>query len=344
MSVLPIETSVRQKRDFKAGLDQWVRDTISGTRKPTSNVVTELSRAIEVVQGELPERSIYCQLDELSYRGLSAGTQNSGGELIGIELSEIQKQLRPFSSLVAAGAQIEQYTGNLSVRRETNFATASFLAETDTVVETTTETFGAATALPHRESVLFSYTRQLNLQVPDLGAFVQDTATRSLATGWDRGGLQGAGITGEVTGLFNTAGTQQVVFSATATLANAASFLFNCSNNNAVDENIRFISSPTVRQKWCTIQRWSGASSALWNDDDTILGRKAAVTTNCPTNSICAGDFTLCKIILWGASAITLDPYSQKRSEKWEVTVTQLCDIIFVYPAAFCVSSGSAAQ
>ena len=92
------------------------------------------------------------------------------------------------------------------------------------------------------------------------------------------------------------------------------------------------------------VQKFSGSSTALWDVDSTIAGRPARVTTNISNGAIVCGGFSQVRVILFGPAQVTVDPYSQKKSEKIEVTLTQLADVIVPFPGAFCVSSGNAAQ
>jgi len=312
-------------------------------KKHSSGLAQDLSRGEEAIFGgpSASERSLL--VDLANTRGLNATTQNLGGYLVGAELSDIQKSLRPFSSLLAAGAQTDQRQGNLAVPKEVTAPVAQFLHESDTCTEST-QFFGPATATPHRASMLLKRTFQIDRQKPDLGDFIIDSARRGFGVAIDKYGLQGSGIAGEPTGIFNTSGVQTVTFSASATWANALSFVSKSAQQNATDENLRFIAAPQVREKWANIQRWSGASTALWSDDDTVAGKHSFVTTNCPSTSIVCGDFSLCWLVFWGPAEFTVDPYTSKRTETLEISATQLADIIFTYPAAFTINSGSATQ
>jgi HK97 family phage major capsid protein len=337
-STLP-PVNERQLSTFRESLGKWATD-VMGRRKP-SGLAVDYSKAYASSIGEvLDDRSLYVSLENL--RGLSAGTQNQGGELIGTEISELVYALRPFSALIAAGVQTDQREGNLAVRREVTGVTAGWYAESDQVSEGT-EFYGQATGIPHRLSLFLKYTRQLEHQ-SNVGEAVRTTSLRAIAQGLDRGGLQGTGIVGEPTGIFSTSGVQTVTFSAAATWANVVSFISKVAQNNALEANIRWIAAPQVREKWATVQRASGTSSFLWNDDDTVAGKRAFVTTNCPSTSICCGDFTLASFVFWGPAMFTIDPFTQKRSEQIEITVTQMCDFITPFPGAYCINSGSATQ
>jgi HK97 family phage major capsid protein len=343
-----VDLSARELRDYGASLHRSILD-LAG-RKKASGVAGDVSRAIAATSDQLSDRELYVQLDglrtsrELNTRGLSAGTQNLGGYLVGTAMSDVEQVLRPASVLIQAGARVVQLQGNMALRREMTAATAQWLAETDTVTEQT-ETFGQATLTPHRCSAFLTLTRQLQIQVdPDASDLLVESMRKSIGVGIDKVALVGTGVTGEPSGIFNTTGVQTVTFSAAATWANALSFISKVAGQNATDANITFISHPSVREKWMNVQRFSGSSTSLWSDDDTIAGKPALVTTNCGATQICCGDFSMTLIGLWGAARVTVDPYNQALSEKIRLFVTQLADVAVAYPAAFCINSGSAVQ
>ena len=332
--------SERQLPTFRESLGKWAVDVMQ--RRHPSGLAYDLSKAHETATSEpLDDRSLYIDLANL--RGLSAGTQNLGGYLVPVETTEIQQAFFPVSAITQAGATFETHQGNLAVPRQTTIETAYWLAETDQVTEGST-ILGQATASPKRVSVLLTYTRQLNIQ-SDVGAFVQSNGLRAIGAALDKACLTGAGVTGEPLGLLNMAGTTSVTFSASATWANALSFVFNCESANVPTTDISFIGAPNVKQKWMNIQQWTNSSDAIWESDgNTIAGRPARTTTNITNGAIVAGGFSQVRVILFGQAMVTLDPYSQKKSEKWEVTFTQNADVIVPFPGAFCVSSGNAAQ
>jgi HK97 family phage major capsid protein len=336
MLVPPV--SERQLPAFRESITKWAAD-VTQNRKP-SGLAVDHSKAYEMVGDSLPENRLYVDLANL--RGLSAGTQNLGGYVVGVEEAEVVQAFFPVSRITQLGATFETHQSNLAVPRQVTTETASWLAETDQVQESSIQ-LGQATATPKRASVLLTYTRQLNVQ-SDVGAFVQSNGLKALGAAVDKACLTGSGIFGEPLGLLNMPGTSVVTFSATATLANMATYVFNCETANVATEDISFIGAPNVKQKLQTVQEFSGSSTALWDRDSRILGRPAMTTTNITNGALIAGGFNQVRVVLFGPATITLDPYSQKRSEKWECTLTQLADVIIPFPGAFTVSSGNAAQ
>ena len=328
-----------QLSSFRESIGHWARGVYEN--KKTRGLAQDQSQWHEAISDSLPENHLYVDLANL--RGLSAGTQNVGGYVVGVELDEIVQAFFPVSAITQAGATFETHQGNLAVPRQVTTETASWLAESDTITDSTVM-LGQVTATPHRASVLLTYTRQLNAQ-SDVGTFVQTNGLKALGAAVDRACLIGSGIFGEPQGVLNTSGVSTVAFSASATWANALSFVYNCETANVPTNDISFIAAPNVKQKWMNIQKFPGSSEAIWEKDGvTIAGRPARVTTNISNGAIVSGGFNQVRVILFGPATITVDPYSQKRSEKIEVTLTQLADVITPFPGAFTVSGGNAAQ
>ena len=337
MSLIPPVPNYELKR-FRESIGEWARGVFEN--KKTYGPAQDHSKSYEAISDSLPDNRLYIDLANL--RGLSAGTQNLGGYLVGVEEAEVVQAFFPVSAITQAGATFETHQSNLAVPRQTTTETASWLAETDQVTESTV-LLGQATATPKRASVLLTYTRQLNAQ-SDVGEFVQSNGLKAVGAAVDKACLTGSGLFGEPLGLLNMPGTSVVTFSAAATWANALSFLANVESANVPTADISYIAAVNVKQKWMAAQRASGTSTFLWEDDSTIAGRPARVTKNISDGAIVCGGFNQVRVILFGPATVTVDPYSQKRSEKIEVTLTQLADVIVPFPAAFCVGSGSAAQ
>src|SRR5215831_15168867 len=146
--------SSRQLPEFRESLSKWATD-VMGRRKP-SGLACDLSKAHAAATSEpLDDRSLYVDLANL--RGLSAGVQNLGGYVVPTERAEIVQAFFPVSAVTQAGATFDTHQSNLAVPRQVTTETASWLAETDTVTESSI-TLGQATAMPKRASVLLSYT------------------------------------------------------------------------------------------------------------------------------------------------------------------------------------------
>ena len=269
----------RQLPTFRESLGKWASD-IFHKRKP-SGLAFDLSRAHQISTSEpIDDRSLY--VDLANFRGLSAGTFNLGGAVVGTDVDEISQAFFPVSAITQAGAVFEMHQSNLAVPRQVTTETASWLAEADQCTESSI-TLGQAVATPKRASVLLTYTRQLNVQ-SDVGAFVQSNGLKALGAAVDRACLSWE---------WHSRGARWPVkygirrfdchVQRNRTLANMATYVFNCESANVATEDISFIGAPNVKQKLQTVQEFSGSSTALWDRDSRILGRPAMTTTNITT-------------------------------------------------------------
>ena len=138
-----------------------------------------------------------------------------------------------------------------------------------------------------------------------------------------------------------------MTFGATATWAKAVNFEKQITPANGDDDSISFIAEPAVREKWRTLERFSGGGRALWEDGNICAGRQAYVTTNVPSTKICAGDFTKMLFATWGEGspvAVVVDPFTAKKEGKIEILVSLMSDVGVLRENVFCISADSAIQ
>ena len=234
---------------------------------------------------------------------------------------------------------------DLTLGRETAEVTYSWLHELEEVDETA-PTYGVVHLTPHRLSGFTSISTQLNAQAPDLSSFVTDSLARGIGTAFDSAGIQGSGVAGEPLGLFNRENVKTVIFGGAATWAKAVSFEAQISGANCDDEAITFVANPNVREKWRTVQRFSGSSTALWQQN-LCADRPAFSTTNCPSTKICSGDFSKMIFATWGEGspvAVIVDPFTAAKSGKIEIVASLMADVGVLREETFCICTDSAIQ
>ena len=295
--------------------------------------------------------SILCPLDLLlQSRALAAGTFAGGGAFIGTDTSaEVVKVLRARSVCLDLGARvISGLTGNYVLGKEVTATSFQWLHEAQEVTPSD-QTFAAITLTPHRLAGMTSFTKDLAVtSAPDLAGFVIDSLGRGLGAALDHAGVVGSGVLGEPLGIYSTPGVNSVTFSTSAGWSDALSFVDQIADANGDDSAIAFAANPNVREKWMNVARFgAGTSAALWNDDGTIAGRPARVSTNVPSGGIIAGDFSNLVFGFFGPDnpvMLTVDPYAQKRAGIVEVLATIYGDIALTLPQTFVVNSGSAIQ
>src|SRR2546423_10466768 len=98
MPTLNPPVSNRQLRPYRDGLTEW-GNAIAGGQRPPHNLATDHSKAHEMLLGvdSLAENRLYVDLANL--RGLSTGTQNLGGYVVGVEEAEVVAAFFPVSAI-----------------------------------------------------------------------------------------------------------------------------------------------------------------------------------------------------------------------------------------------------
>jgi HK97 family phage major capsid protein len=241
-----------------------------------------------------------------------------------------------------------QVSNNISWPRELGEITFTWTKEGDQITAGT-GSLGSMNLTPHRLCGLTSFTRQLNVQAPQLVDEISTAISRGVMVGFEKGAINGSGIFGEPIGVLRTSGVGSVTLSTATTLANLADFEFQVSNANAAPSG--WVADPATRKKWRTVVRSTTASRYLWDDSnglrDNVLGYPAYATNVCPVNTAILGDWSKMVWAYFGTGApveLLIDPYSSKKTEGIEVLCTVYGDIGLLQPAAFCFSSGSTIQ
>lgn len=284
----------------------------------------------------------------ITRKALEATTAPAGGFLIQNDIGrQIEFALRASSVCIRAGARVlPGLRGDLTLGRETQEVTCEWLHELEEASGTDSE-YGVVRFTPHRLAGLTSISTQLNAQRPDISAFVVESLARGIGAAFDRGAIQGGGVLGEPLGLFNRTLVKTVTFGGQATWAKAVNFEKQITAANGDDDSITFIAEPAVREKWRTLERFSGGGRALWEDGNICAGRQAYVTTNVPSNSICAGDFTKMLFATWGEGspiAVIIDPFTAKKESKIEILVSLFGDVSVLREEMFAINTDSAIQ
>jgi HK97 family phage major capsid protein len=341
----------KERREYPRDLYKTILGMAQDRKKPSG-----LTAAISDLLGkenpdlEIPrDTTLLVPLEALiSRKALTATTATAGGFLIANDIGrQVEFALRASSVCIRAGARVlPGLRGDLTLGRETQEVTCDWLHELEEAQESDSE-YGAVHFTPHRLAGLTSISRQLNAQAPDVSDFVVESLARGIGAAFDRAGIQGGGVHGEPLGLFNRTSVKTVTFGGQASWSKAVNFEKQITAANGDDDSITFIAEPAVREKWRTLERFSGGGRALWEDGNICAGRQAYVTTNVPSNSICAGDFTKMLFATWGEGspiAVIIDPFTAKKESKIEILVSLFGDVSVLREEMFAINTDSAIQ
>ena len=270
-------------------------------------------------------------------RNLTVSASAAGGNLVGAQLGDVLDVLRPYSVLANMGVRtVEPGAENLMVPNVTTAATGQWLADEGSALSDSNPVIGVLSVAPKTAGSLIKASFNFVRQARQGEAFIRSQLQGAMAETLDRAILQGAGNSGEPTGLLVANGVSAQ--SGSATSLKMLDMLAVVATANANDDNIKFISTPAVRRtlqgRVCVFDTQTGYRP-VW-DRNTLADKPATVSTACPTSTIFAGDWSLCSVAFWGGGLqIEVDPFSSFKTGVVQVRVLMHCDVYFEKPGAF---------
>ena len=287
-------------------------------------------------------------------RNLAASTGTTGGYLVGHEIRDSEAILRNTLVLGRAGASIwSGLSSTVSMPRQLT-ANSSLTSQKATTGTSTDQAFGQLALSPKRFSGTASFSKQLWRQAPDVFSEQIDSFGRDALAEMEKVALQGVGGVQPV-GVLNTQGVNQITISGASTLATLTNYEQVLAQGNVDLTRLVFLADPLTLNKYRQVTRSTNASKYLIDDgafytgSTSILGYPCYVTQNVPASSLFAGDFSKLILGFWGTTddppvMLTIDIFSQKRSEQVEITLDMRQDVLCRTPSAFAVNSGSTTQ
>ncbi|MCC7203117.1 MAG: phage major capsid protein [Nitrospirae bacterium] len=272
------------------------------------------------------------------FRDLSKGTASAGGYLVATETPEAVDILRPWSVTARAGITVETgLIGDQAIPKTTTKATPYWVNETGQVTASNPSLTQVAMT-PKTCGALVNVSRQLTLQTNAEG-FIRRELMRTIGTAVDQGVLNGSGASGQPLGLLNTTGINTETGTSLAQ-AGVVSMKRKVSDSNAMDEDISFISTPSIRELLEKRERSTG-SGFMW-DRDMVASRPAYASTDVPTATMICGAWPYIYLGIWGNGfVVEINPYDNTGFKTGMIQARLLLsmDVSVLHPAAFCVAT-----
>lgn len=290
-------------------------------------------------------------------RDLSAGTSSAGGHLVGASTAPLQELLKPWSTVVRAGATVitgdvkRAGFGDVVIPKLSKEMIGYWVdGETGTVTQSDPE-ISKVTMSPHTGGALTKFSMLLSRQGNISDALLQQHMLKIVGGLIDSGAIAGTGLNGQPLGIVNTPGLSVVTgtgFDGKAALV--------AEYNAEIDGNTNtfgYLTHPIIRAVW----RMNGGGNgdypsfvdqvATWKsgkDGDRFLDWPAFVTKSCPSDTMVAGPWSDCVVTLWGSPVLELNPYDAADFKKGQIQARMLvdCDIALIHPEAWTKFTGLA--
>jgi hypothetical protein len=284
--------------------------------------------------------------DDLFTRAQAVSPATAGGFTVPTTIGPLQAALFPFSAVLRAGAQVVNLKTFQTLPQVESSIGASWVSETEEV-QASSITFGQLAFAPHRLAAVAECSKRLLVQAPELAEPVIERNVRQ-AFGYaiDVGALSGLGAGGEPLGVLNDPTiSEPVTFSGPAALLDMCAFEKGIGDNFGEQGPLTFIGSVAAREKLRQIQKWTGSSTGLW-DDDEIIG-KTAIATPAIANTdsrLILGCWSLYQLIFFGQVDITRDDLTRAKEGIVRFIFNFWADCGALQADAFARSTDSASQ
>ncbi len=279
---------------------------------------------------------------DIQRRDLTVGTASAGGNLVGTNLDAANfiDLLRARSRVAALGARmLPGLVGNLSIPKLTGAATAYWLTNEATAITESQQTIGQLALTPKTVGAYTELSRQLMLQsTPAAEAMVMDDLAKVLALAIDLAAFEGAGSSGQPTGISQTAGIGSVTGDS-LDLADIIEFQTDLAGGFALADGCAYVTTPAVAGLLKGRARIpSTDSKTIWEGsilDGTVDGFRATSTAQLTAASMIFGDFSQVIIGEWGMLEIALNPYAAFATAITGIRAIQSVDVGIRQAAAF---------
>ena len=262
-----------------------------------------------------------------SNRLMSAVDATSAGFLIGLTVREVSDLLRPWSIMISGGINIESgLQGDQSVPLEAAANTSIYWQATEEIEAAAgSPQFGQVSMTPHTGLGLLQLTRNFQKQADGGDRWLRRALKRIAGMAVDTVALNGSGIGGEPRGALNTPGisTESGTSLAWAGVTTAKE---NAALANVQEENISFLSTPTVRKLLESRSRFANTDSPIW-DSGKIANCAAHATTLMPSATMLCGPMSGITLGLWQNITLEVNPFHSDLFKRGAIQVRVLVSL-----------------
>jgi HK97 family phage major capsid protein len=245
-------------------------------------------------------------------RDLNVASGSAGGYLVGLDVASPQDILRPVSLAIAAGISVlPGLQGTTTLPHTSATSSVQWMANEGSAASASDPTLAAATLSPKIAIATFNWSHRFAKSASDPEGWARRELLRTAGQVVDQAVLQGAGSSGEPTGLVNTA---NVGVQSGTSLANSGVLAMkgNAGTANVQEGSIAFIGTPAVRQLLEGRERAAG-NGYVW-ERGVVAGCPAFASTEMPSGSLICGPMNQVWLGMWGGLIVESNPYGDRNN------------------------------
>lgn len=278
-----------------------------------------------------------------SKRDLTVGTVGDGGYLVSTDNVGFIEILRNRSVAFNLGVRrLSGLNGNVTVPRQTGAATPIWLANEASTATESKQAFTQMALTPKTVAAYTEISRLLLLQgSPSVEGIVTDDLAAVVAIAADLSVLNGSGVSGQPTGIIQTAGIGSVS-GTTLAYAGVLEFQTDVAANNVIPVAGGYVTTPVVAGKMMARSRFSNTDTPLWVGniwDGQMAGFRGMSSNQMPTDSMLFGDWQEVVVGEWGVLEVEVNPYANFQAGIIGVRAMYSLDVGVRRPFAFAYAS-----
>jgi len=278
------------------------------------------------------------------------GTTTAGGYLVETSNVSFIDRLRNRTVAYRLGAtRLPGLVGNANVPKLVTDANSYWMNETTSITESE-QVFGQLSLTPHMVGGYTEISRMLLLQsIPAADIIVAYDLSAILGIAVDAGVISGSGAAGQPHGIIGLTGVS-TASGATLTQTMLRQLQTNTATANSDGSTFGYVMAPATAQILATRQRFSGSSTALWDDgttfggglvgsefDGVVEGARAMSSNQIPAATILAGPWSEIVIAEWGVLEVEVNPYANFQQGIVGIRALWTIDVGVRRPATFSV-------
>ncbi len=250
--------------------------------------------------------------------------------------------LRSQSVVMGLGARtMEGLVGNVDIPRLDTGSTFYWIAEGADVTDQDAA-IGSVTLSPKTIAGSVPMTRRLLKQsAPSVEAMIRADLVAGAAIAIDAAAIGGSGAAGQPTGIISQTGVNSVAVADAGmipTFAEAVGFETAIAVDNALTQNVAYVTTPAIRGALKTTAKDSGSGIMLWENNE-LNGYQAIATNQIPAANLIMGDFSQLMIGMWGVLDVNPDTATNAASGGLVLRVFQDVDVAVRHPESFAVGA-----
>jgi HK97 family phage major capsid protein/HK97 family phage prohead protease len=311
-------------------------------------VYGKLGRTIEQHKFMIPYEAQVVERERMpgrtQQRDLTVATASAGGYLVGTQNQSFVELLRNRTVAYRMGAvRLPGLVGNVTIPKQTGAATAVWLANEASTLTESAQTFGQLALTPKSVGAYVELSRLLLLQSQPAAeqlAMTDIAAVASIAV--DLGVLNGSGVSGQPTGIIQTAG----IGAFTGTTLGAVGVLdaqADVIGSNVVPLAPGYVTTAAVAALLMARPELpTTGTTRLWQGsmlDGSMFGVPATVSAQMSSATALFGDWSKVVVGEWGALEIETNPYANFQAGIIGVRAIITIDVGVRYAGAWSYSS-----